>query len=128
MVADVVGRDKPSIPKLSLDTQIPLLKIGWFEIQRMRNHVGVGLERQILVDGDREWIASRLIDPGVGQRGVGCGDRISEGLILPDEVQTEDALPIVKHTVRAADSHLTVTSGIPNQSGTRGELPPPVAF
>ena len=66
VVAYVVSRYQPGCPKLSLYAEVPLLKIGRLEVQRMRNHVGIGLKRQVRVDRDRERIAARLVYPGIG--------------------------------------------------------------
>jgi hypothetical protein len=65
VVADVVNCDEPGSPNLPLNAEVPLLEIGWLEIQRMRHYVRVSLKREIPINCDRKRITSGLVDPGV---------------------------------------------------------------
>ena len=65
---------------------------------------------------------------GLAKVGLVAVIAAAKGLILRDEVQTEDALPIVKNTVRGAHSHLTVASWDPKPSRHAGRTSPTLSY
>jgi hypothetical protein len=132
-VAQIVEGHKPVLPNLFLDTEVPLIDVGWPIVVCLNVDIGAVREEWGIVGGVADgiqllekghWISAGLVGPWIFHIRARHADVVPEGRTERVLVGPEQVRPVSVHPEGGTNRHAVVAPWIPGQPEPGEELAP----